>query len=114
MAKGNQVVIAGVTYPTQGKAVKEFNNRRKDLLASGPIHSGELYNALTDLYTRYCDNSPGYELNGRKITGFSVSLEKRCINEVWASHLCFKVHFSNGEIRPFSIQKAVQSLVNSD
>jgi len=47
------------------------------------------------------------------ITGFSVTYEKRHVEGAWATHPCFKVHFSNDELRPFSIKKAIKSLADN-
>jgi hypothetical protein len=110
MGKAKPVTIAGKRFDTQGDAVNFFNNQKKELLPEGMMKEGDLFDALKDLYERYCNNSPGYELNGRLITGFSVEYEKRNVNGGWATHPCYKTHFSNDEIRPFSIKKAVKSL----
>lgn len=112
MGKSNPVVIAGKSYPSQKAANDFFNEPRKNLLASAPIKFGELFDALKDLYEQYCNNSPGYELNGRLIIAFSVEYETRHNDGVWASYPCYKVHFSNKEVRPFSVKKAIRSIAN--
>lgn len=66
-----------------------------------------------DLFSRYCEKSPGWELNGRLITAFLVDFEPRKNNGVWASYPCYKVHFSNNETRPFSIKKALHRYKNT-
>ena len=76
MSKAKPVTIAGKHFYTQGDAVSFFNNQKKELLPEGMMKEGDLFDALKDLYERYCNNSPGYELNGRLITGFSVEYEK--------------------------------------
>lgn len=110
MGKAKSVAIAGRHFTTQRDAISYFMNQREALLTTKEFSSGELFDTLNDLYTRYCDNSPGWELNGRLITAFSVEFEPRCNDGVWASHPCYKVHFSNREIRPFSIEKAVKAI----
>ena len=113
MGKAKPVIIAGRMFSTQGEAQDYFKSQKKELLPEGPIKEGLLFDALKDVYERYCHNSPGYELNGRLIIAFSVDFEKRTIGNNWVTHPCYKVHFSNNEIRPFSIDKAVQSVTNS-
>lgn len=113
MGRAKPVTIAGRPFEKQGDAVSYFTEQKEERLASGLIQEGELYDALKDVYERYCDNSPGYELNGRLITAFSVAYEKRQNNGVWATHACYKVHFSNDEIRPFSIAKAVRTVASN-
>ncbi|WP_105257910.1 hypothetical protein [Pseudoalteromonas sp. T1lg88] len=113
MGKAKPVTLAGRRFETQGDVVAFFNSQKQELLPDGPITEGELFDMLKDLYERYCNNSPGYELNGRLIEGFIVAYEKRQNNGSWSTTACFKVHFSNGEIRPFSIKKAVKSVADS-
>ena len=113
MGRSKPVSFAGKHFERQGDAVDYFNNQKVELLPEGTIENGELFESLKDVYERYCDNSPGYELNGRLITGFSVTYEKRHVEGAWATHPCFKVHFSNDELRPFSIKKAIKSLADN-
>jgi len=112
MAKAKSVTISDRHFIKQGDAIEYFKSQKKELLPEGPIKDGELFNCLKDVYESYCNNSPGYELNGRLITGFSVDFEKRKIKNVWSTHACYKVHFTNNEIRPFSIAKAVKSMAD--
>lgn len=113
MGKAKPVTIAGQLFKKQGDAISYFTDQKEEQLSSGLIQAGKLYEALKDVYVRYCDNSPGYELNGRLITAFSVAYERRQNNGVWVTHPCYKVHFSNDEIRPFSIAKAIRSVAKS-
>ena len=110
MSRAKPVTIAGKHYPKQKDAIDYFKKQKQELLPAGPITSGELFEALKDVYTRYCDNSPGYELKGRVITAFSVDYETRKFGDQWMTNACYKAHFSNAEIRPFSIGEAVKSL----
>ena len=114
MGRAKPVTIAGNYFSSQGEAVAFFNSQKQELLPEGKIQKGELFNALKDVYERYCNNSPGYELNGRLITGFSVAYERRNAGGVWATHPCYKAHFSNDEIRPFSIANAVRSAADNE
>ncbi|TMP46469.1 MULTISPECIES: hypothetical protein [unclassified Pseudoalteromonas] len=91
MGRSKPVSFAGKHFERQGYAVDYFNNQKVELLPEGTIENGELFESLKDVFERYCDNSPGYELNGRLITGFSVAYEKRHVEGVWATHPCFKV-----------------------
>ncbi|SON51517.1 hypothetical protein [Vibrio tapetis] len=113
MGRAKPVIISGRLFEKQGAAVSYFVEQKEERLASGLIKEGELYDALKDVYERYCDNSSGYELNGRLITAFSVAYEKRQISGMWVTNACYKVHFSNDEIRPFSIAKAVKSVASN-
>ena len=110
MGKAKPVTIAGLHFLKQGEALEYFMSKRPELINQSQIIQGELFDALKDLYIRYCENSPGWELNGRLITAFLVDFEPRKNNGGWASYPCYKVHFSNNETRPFSIKKALQSL----
>ena len=113
MGRAKQVLISGKVFEKQGDALAFFKERKKELLPGSQITSGELYDALYDVYVRYCNNSPGYELNGRLIIAFSVNYERRKNGDTWATHPCYKVHFSNDEVRPFSIDKAVKSIAQN-
>lgn len=110
MGAGKSVTIIGRRFATINAAKNYFQDQRPQVKASGLLTEGELYNELKDLYTRYCNLSPGWELNGRNITAFSVDYELRN-NGQYAQHLCYKVHFSNKEVRPFSVPKALSSLM---
>ena len=112
MGKSKPVTIAGQQFTSQGEAQAFFKNQKQEQLPKGPIVSGRLFDSLKDVYEQYCNNSPGYELNGRLIVGFSVDFERRKVDGGWATHPCYKVHFSNDEIRPFSIAKAVKSVAD--
>lgn len=85
-------------------------DQREVIKASGPVTEGELFGDLKELYTRYCDASPGWEFNGRNIVAFIVDSELRQVGQQYANHLCFKVKFSNNELRPFSIDEAITAI----
>ncbi len=113
MGKAKPVVIARTYYKTKGKALAFFNSQKADLYTNGEIESGALFDALKELFECYCGNEKGWELNGRLVVSFVVENEKRFIDATWVTTACYKVHLSNGEIRPFSISKALTSLVNN-
>lgn len=110
MGHAKKIEIAGLNFSSMSAAESHFMDKRTAVHSSGPVYAGDLFDQLTDLYTRYCENSPGWELNGREITGFSVDYELRKNSGNYAQHLCYKVHFSNKEVRPFSVREALKSL----
>ncbi|MBK5145574.1 hypothetical protein I2494_17995 [Budviciaceae bacterium BWR-B9] len=112
MGVSKPLTIAGRHFSTTTAAKKYFMDKRTEVKSSGPTTEGELFSELYELYTRYCDLSPGWGLNGREIIAFSVDYELRK-NRDYAQHLCFRVHFSNKEIRPFSIPNALTTLANA-
>ena len=42
-----------------------------------------------------------------------VENEKRFVEQTWVTTACYKVHLSNGELRPFSIDKALTSITKN-
>ena len=113
MGKAKPITIAGTCYKTKGEASAFFKDQKSNLSANGEIESGDLFDALKELFERYCGNEKGWELNGRLVVSFIVENEKRFVDETWVTTACYKVHLSNGEVRPFSIDKALTSLVKS-
>lgn len=91
-------------------ATEYFMDKREGVKTGGPVINGEFFEELKELYTRYCNNSPGWEFNGRNIVAFTVDYELRQ-NEQYAQHLCYKVQFSNKELRPFSVREAIDVIV---
>jgi len=110
MGRSMPVRIGQKTFASKKAAVSYFMEQREAIKASGPITEGELFFELKELYIRFCDASPGWELNGRNILAFIVDYELRQVGQQYASHLCFKVKFSNNELRPFSIDKAITAI----
>lgn len=110
MGRAKMLTIAGRDFSSTADAESYFQNKRPDIKDSGPISEGEFFEQLTEVYTRYCAASQGWELNGREIKAFSVDYELRKNGGGYAQHLCFRVHFSNKEIRPFSIPKALKAI----
>ncbi|MGI2134503.1 MULTISPECIES: hypothetical protein [Shewanella] len=113
MGRAKPVTIAGVFYQTQSEASNYFKRQKANLYDNGKVNSGELFNALKELFERYCGNEQGWELNGRLVVSFVVENEKRFVENVWVTTACYKVHLSNGELRPFSIDKALKSISKS-
>ena len=81
-----------------------------DYLQQCLISEGDYFEELKELFTLYCDSCPGWELNGRLIKHFTVQNEPRFTNGRWVSHPCYKVQLSNGELRPFSVEKAIDAI----
>ena len=113
MGRANRVMIKGREFASQKAAVDYFMDQREEVKASGPVTEGALFDELTDLYSRYCSVSPSWELNGRNIIAFLVDYELRQ-NGNFSQHLCYKVQFSNQELRPFSVAKAVTAVINAE
>jgi len=113
MTRGKTVTIGDLTFSTKKAAVDHFMDRREEVKAAGPVTGGALFNQLTDLYTRYCNCSPGYALNGRHIVGFEMDYELRD-NGRYVQRLCYRVRFSNQELRPFSVNKAVSAIIEAE
>lgn len=113
MGHSNRVIIKGREFTSKKAAVDYFMDQREEVKASGPVTEGALFDELTDLYSRYCSVSPGWELNGRNIIAFLVDYELRQ-NGNYSQHLCYKVQFSNQELRPFSVDKAVSAVVSAE
>ncbi|EBN2255102.1 hypothetical protein NEP02_24580 [Escherichia coli] len=84
-----------------------------DYLQQCLISEGDYFEELKELFTLYCDSCPGWELNGRLIKHFTVQNEPRFTNGRWVSHPCYKVQLSNGELRPFSVEKAIDAIVKA-
>ncbi|EEJ5769155.1 hypothetical protein GR174_001731 [Salmonella enterica subsp. enterica] len=113
MGRSTKVTVRGRAFASKKAAVDYFMDRREEVKASGPVTEGAFFDELTDLYSRYCSASPGWELNGRNIVAFVVDYELRQ-NGQYSQHLCYKVRFSNQELRPFSVDKAVTALVSAE
>lgn len=113
MGKAKPVTIAGKLYQTKGEASNYFKSQKSSQYAQGKIVSGELFNALKELFERYCENENGWDLNGRLVVSFVVENEKSFVEQIWVTTACYKVHLSNGELRPFSIDKALTSITKN-
>ncbi|WP_353614461.1 hypothetical protein [Mangrovibacter phragmitis] len=113
MGRSTKVIIRERTFASKKAAVDYFMDRREEVKACGQVTEGAFFDELADLYSRYCSTSPGWGLNGRNIVAFVVDYELRQ-NGQYAQYLCYKVRFSNQELRPFSIDKALSAIVRAD
>ncbi|OCG16956.1 hypothetical protein [Gilliamella sp. WF3-4] len=114
MGKAKPVTINRHDFPKKEKAISYFLDRRPEVKEAGLITEGNFFEDLKDLYKRYCNCSPSWEFNGREIVAFIVGNERRNNNGDWFETVCYKVKFSNDEIRPFSIRKAVTAIINNE
>lgn len=113
MGHSIKVIIKGREFASKKAAESYFMSRCDEVKASGPVTQGVFFDQLKDLYSRYCCVSPGWELNGRNIVAFVVDYELRQ-NGRYAQRLCYKVRFSNQELRPFSVKKAINAVVDAE
>lgn len=114
MARAKPVTINGRYFPKKGDALSYFMDKRPEIKEGGAVSEGVFFEELKDLFTRYCEYSPGYELNGREIIAFIVKNERRTNQGLWFETVCYKVQFSNDEIRPFSIKEALTVIINNE
>ncbi|MGP2980351.1 hypothetical protein ACTVLL_24760 [Serratia nevei] len=97
MGKALRITLGLRTFTSKKAAVEYFMDQRDAVRAGGELTAGELFEELRELYTRYCDSSPEWALNGRDIIGFVVEHERRRNGATWAQHLCYKVCFPTGK-----------------
>ena len=109
MGKSILISINGIPYPSKAAAVRHFMQRR-DEYDTDNIESGPFFHDLKSLFIQYCESGPGWELNGRLVNHFKVKAEKRLTSNGWVTTYCYEVHLSNGELRPFSVEKAVNAI----
>lgn len=114
MGRAKPVTIDGMPFSTKGKAQAYFMDERDRIKQNGPVTEGDFFEKLKDLYTRYCEYSPGYELNGREIKEFFVDYEPRENQDNWGSYLCYWVRFTNDEKLPFSVPNAITVIINNE
>ncbi|MDX5628409.1 MULTISPECIES: hypothetical protein [unclassified Brenneria] len=113
MARSIPVKIGQQSFTSKTEAVNHFMDKRGDVKVVETISDGDFFEELKELFVRYCDSCPGWELNGRLVKHFTVKHEPRCVNGRWVSHPCYKVQLSNGELRPFSVDKAITAIVKA-
>lgn len=94
-------------------AVSYFMDQREAVKETGQLNEGNFLEELNALYLKYCDCCESWGLNGRTITSFTVDLEPRQNGQTWASHLCYWVHFSEKQARPFSVREAVDEIAKA-
>jgi len=112
MGRSNRVIIKGREFASKKAAVDYFMDQRETVKEAGPLKEGELFDELHDLYLRYCE-ATSFDLNGRVIYAFSVDYEPRQNDQAWASHQCYRVHFSPTQILSFSVSKAVDEITKA-
>jgi hypothetical protein len=113
MGRSIPVKIGQKEFASKTKATSYYMDQRPDVKAVGIILDGDYFEELKELFTLYCDSCPGWELNGRLVTHFAVKPEKRLVGGHWITTHCYEVHLSNGELRPFSVEKAVKAIVRA-
>ncbi|MBQ4835517.1 hypothetical protein [Pseudoalteromonas luteoviolacea] len=106
MGKSKQDSTAHYTAEQPSQLYTDQNKKR---LPDRPITSGKFFEALRDIYVRYCGTAAELDASGSKIVAFSVDYETRKTDGLWSTHPCYRVHFSNHDIRPFSIPSTVPS-----
>lgn len=114
MGRSIPVKIGDRQFASKTEAVSYFMDQRDEVKAGGKITDGEFFDELNVLFTLYCSSCPGWELNGRLVTHFSVKPEKRLVQGKWITTFCYEVHLSNAEVRPFSVDKAVSAIIKSE
>ncbi|WDF99816.1 hypothetical protein PSR30_04400 [Pectobacterium carotovorum subsp. carotovorum] len=113
MGRAVKVYIGEKEFASKTKARRYYMDQRSDVKAAEILSDGEYFDELKELFTLYCDSCPGWELNGRLVKHFTVQPEPRFVNGRWVSHPCYKVKLSNGELRPFSIEEAINAIVKA-
>lgn len=113
MGRSIQVKIGQKEFKSKKAAVSHFMDQREAVKEKGPLKEGHFFDELKALYLNYCSACESWGLNGRTITSFTVDLEPRQNGQTWASHLCYWVHFSEKQARPFSIREAVDEIVKA-
>ncbi|EKN3387393.1 hypothetical protein OU757_004233 [Yersinia enterocolitica] len=113
MGRSIPVKIGQYKFSSKTKARSYYMDQRPEVKAAGTITCGDYFEELKELFTLYCNSCPGWELNGRLIKHFTVQNEPRFKNGRWVSHPCYKVQLSNGELRPFSIEEAIDAIVKA-
>lgn len=112
MGRSTRVIIRGREFASKTAAVDYFMDQRESVKRSGLVREGELFEALTDLYTRFCELTK-WDLSNRVIYAFSVDYEPRKNGQTWASRLCYWVHFSPEQKWSFSVSKAVDEIARA-
>ncbi|KKG27863.1 hypothetical protein DU52_06835 [Methanosarcina mazei] len=112
MGRSVPVRIGQKEFKSRTAAVSHYMNQLTAVKAAGILSEGDCFEELKALFTLYCDSCPGQELNGCQIEHFTVQNEPRFTNR-WVSHPCCRVRLSNGELRPFSVEKAINAIVKA-
>ncbi|KZN50045.1 hypothetical protein [Pseudoalteromonas luteoviolacea] len=102
MGKSKPANMANVGHCNVEDALEQLTQQNHEIISEKPITSGKFFEALRDIYVRYCDIASQLQNADKKIVAFSVDYETRQTNGLWSTHPCYKVHFSDKEILPFS------------
>lgn len=102
-----KVTLHNKTFSSKTSANDHYMGLRDSI--DGKIESGDLFEELKELYKRYCE-ATNWNIEGREITHFVVDYELRSVDRQHVQHKCYKVGFSNKEVRPFSIKKALNTI----
>ncbi|EOG8104235.1 hypothetical protein ACLIUO_004600 [Enterobacter ludwigii] len=113
MGRSVPVKIGQKEFKSKKAAVSYFMDQREVVKEKGPLKEGPFFEELKALYLNYFDCCESWGLNGRIITSFTVDLEPRQNGQTWASHLCYWVHFSEKQARPFSVREAVEEIART-
>ncbi|WP_105699957.1 hypothetical protein [Cronobacter dublinensis] len=112
MGRSIPVRIGGREFKSKKAAVDHFMSQREAVKKSGIVRDGQLFEDLTELYTRYCELTK-WELSNREIYAFSVDYEPRHTNQNYGSQLCYWVQFSPEQKWSFSVPKAVDEIAKA-
>lgn len=113
MGRAVKVNIGERQFASKKAAVSYFMDQREAVKEKGALKEGNFFEELKALYLKYCDCCESWGLNGRTITSFTVDFEPRQNGQTWASHLCYWVHFSEKQARPFSVREAVDEIAKA-
>lgn len=113
MGRSIPVKIGERQFSSKTAAKRYFMDQREAVKEKWPLKEGNFFEELKALYLNYCDCCESWGLNGRTITSFTVDFEPRQNGQTWASHLCYWVHFSEKQVRPFSVREAVDEIAKA-
>ena len=112
MGRSIPVKIGGREFKSKKAAVDHFMNQREAVKKSGLVRDGQLFEELTELYTRYYELTE-WDVSSREIYAFSVDYEPRHTNQNYGSHLCYWVQFSPEQKWSFSVSEAVDEIAKA-
>ncbi|WP_300002270.1 hypothetical protein [uncultured Cedecea sp.] len=112
MGRSIPVKFSQKEFKSKKATVAYFKDQREVVKESGPIREGSFFEELKELYVRYCEITQ-WNLNNREIYAFSVDYETRHTGQNYGTHLCYWVHFSPKDRLSFSVEKAVDAIVNT-
>ncbi|MDK1289846.1 hypothetical protein [Pseudoalteromonas umbrosa] len=101
MEKSKPAIKAKIGQCNAEDTLEQLTQQNHELISNKPITSGKFFEALSDIYVRYCDIASQLQSTDKKIVAFSVDYETRKTDGLWSTHPCYKVHLSNKEVLPF-------------